>query len=179
MACLQLGQKHLVIYALQAYWSQVTIDHDVSTCSTFEPWPMPWVVAACDAAISCGATVFVRADGDLSISSLTRTFKGATRRFAYLCRCPLFQADGPDSKRLRPLWVPQIEAMQLHVCLLNPLSVKLVLEQWGLHCLQLEAPRRRCKIQSTTPSVVSCFSQTADEAHGSQAGLSRRRSHVR
>ena len=172
-----------VWHALQAYWSQVTIHLDGSACPSFEP--TPWVVAACDAAISCGATVFARADGDVSISSLTRTFKGATRRFAYLCGCRLFQEDGVDSKRLRPLWVPQVEAMQVHVCLLNPLSVNVVLEQWGLHCLELEvqagdqpvrwsakaawipdlsefvaAPRRRSMTKSA-PVVVSCFSHPA------------------
>ena len=82
--------------------------------------------------------------------------------------------------------------MQVHDCLLNPLSVNIVLEQWGLHCLQCKLVRNSfvgpprppksvtslalqllldagCKTKST-PSVVSCFSQPADEAHGSQVG---------
>ena len=139
------------------------------------------------------------------IYSLTRTFKGATCRFAYLRGRQLFQADGPDSKRA---CYGCHKFMQVHVCLLNPLSVNVVVDRWGLHCLQLEvqageqlvrwsakaawvpdlsdfaaAPRRRCKTNAkSSPSIVSCLSEPVVEPLGSsnwaRRGMPRRSSYV-
>ena len=125
-----------VWHALQCYWSKATVHLDAAANPSFEH--TPWVVVACDAVIAYGKQVFLRADGDNSILSLLRVFPAASRRYAQLCGCNLFENDGPDSKRLRTLWVPQVETLPVHVCLLNPCAVNDVMEQWGSFCLGLE-----------------------------------------
>lgn len=121
--------------ALQHYWSRVQIT-----------WPSaetdiectPWIVVALDAALLCGSKVFARADGNTDLLCLLQTFKRASRRYGHLSQQPCFNQDGPDSKRLRPLWIPQVDTLQFCVHLLKPHCVNSLLEQWGEFCLKCE-----------------------------------------
>eukprot|EP00435_Cladocopium_sp_Y103_P029644 s2726_g7.t1 len=107
-------------FALRKYWSAVRVtwpkDPSTEECT-------PWIVAAIDAALLCGTHVFARADGNCDLICLFQTFKRASRRFGHLCKNPCFERDGPDSKRLRPLWVPQVDSLQFSVRLVAPEQV--------------------------------------------------------
>lgn len=121
--------------ALQQYWSQVTVT-----------WPdelpevecAPWVVAAIDAALLRSPETFARADGNTDLICILRTFKSASRRFGHLSKNTCFNQDGPDSKRLRPLWIPQVDSLAFCVHLAQPAKVNAILEQWGEFCLKCE-----------------------------------------